>query len=108
VDQRPGPPRADRRQLRAAASDPRSARPDPLRRKLSQAQAAERNRLIKLLESANIKLSGLISDIFGVSGQAMLLVLIEGKETPAEMAQHARKRMRRARRLGAGAERHDR
>jgi transposase len=65
------------------------------RRKLSQAQAAERNRLIKLLESANIKLAGLISDVFGVSGQAMLLALIEGQETPAEMAQHARKRMRR-------------
>lgn len=65
------------------------------RRKLSQAQASERNRLIKLLESANIKLSGLISDVFGVSGQAMLLALIEGEETPAEMAQHARKRMRR-------------
>jgi transposase len=65
------------------------------RRKLSQAQASERNRLIKLLESANIKLSGLISDVFGVSGQAMLLALIEGQQTPAEMAQHARKRMRR-------------
>jgi len=65
------------------------------RRKLSQAQASERNRLIKLLESANIKLSGLISDVIGVSGQAMLLALIEGQETPAEMAQHARKRMRR-------------
>jgi transposase len=65
------------------------------RRKLSQAQATERNRLIKLLESANIKLSGLISDVFGVSGQAMLLALIEGKQTPEEMAQHARRRMRR-------------
>jgi transposase len=65
------------------------------RRKLSQTQASERNRLIKLLESASIKLSGLISDVFGVSGQAMLLALIEGEETPAEMAQHARKRMRR-------------
>src|SRR3978361_1077660 len=65
------------------------------RRKLCQTQASERNRLIKLLESAHIKLSGLISDIFGVSGQAMLLALIEGEETPAEMAQHARKRMRR-------------
>ena len=65
--------------------------------KLSQAQAAERNRLIKLLESANIKLSGVVSDVFGVSGQAMLQALIEGKETPAEMAQHARGRMRRKR-----------
>ena len=42
------------------------------RRKLVQAQAAERNRLIKLLESAGIKLSGVISDVFGVSGRAML------------------------------------
>jgi transposase len=65
------------------------------RRKLSQTQAAERNRLIKLLESANIKLSGLISDVFGVSGRAMLDALIAGQETPVEMAQHARARMRR-------------
>jgi transposase len=68
------------------------------RRKLSQAQAAERNRLIKLLESANIKLSGVASDVFGVSGRAMLNALIEGEETPAEMAQHARGRMKRKRR----------
>ena len=65
------------------------------RRKLAQVQAAERNRLIKLLESATIKLSGLIADVFGVSGQAMLRALIEGEETPEEMAQHARGRMRR-------------
>jgi len=67
------------------------------RRKLSQNQAAERNRLIRMLESANVKLSGLVSDVFGVSGRAMLLALIEGKESPAEMAQHARGRMRRKR-----------
>jgi transposase len=67
------------------------------RRKLSQNQASERNRLIKLLESANIKLSGLVSDLFGVSGRAMLRALIEGEESPAEMAQHARGRMRRKR-----------
>jgi len=65
------------------------------RRKLVEAQGAERNRLIKLLESANIKLSGTISDVFGVSGRAMLHALIEGEETPAEMARHARGRMRR-------------
>jgi transposase len=67
------------------------------RRKLSQTQAAERNRLIRMLESANIKLSGLVSDVFGVSGRAMLLALIEGEASPAEMAQHARGRMRRKR-----------
>jgi len=65
------------------------------RRKLVQVQAGERNRLIKLLESATIKLSGLIADVFGVSGRAMLRALIEGEETPEAMAQHARGRMRR-------------
>ena len=60
-----------------------------------QVQAGERNRLIKLLESATIKLSGLIADVFGVSGRAMLRALIEGEETPEAMAQHARGRMRR-------------
>jgi transposase len=65
------------------------------RRKLVQAASAERNRLLKLLESANIKLSGVASDPFGVSGWAMLKALIEGEQSPAEMAQLARGRMRR-------------
>jgi transposase len=65
------------------------------RRKLVEAAAAERNRLIKLLESAGIKLAGVASDVFGVSGRAMLHALIEGDQSPAEMAKLARGRMRR-------------
>lgn len=65
------------------------------RRKLVQAQSSERNRLIKLLESANIKLAGVASDVFGVSGRAMLQALIDGEQSPAEMAKLARGRMRR-------------
>jgi transposase len=38
------------------------------RRKLVEAQAAERNRLQKLLETANIKLGSVATDVFGVSG----------------------------------------
>jgi transposase len=67
--------------------------------KLVQAVSAERNRLIKLLESANIKLASVASDVFGVSGWAMLLALVEGKQSPAEMAQLAKRRMRQ--KLGA-------
>jgi transposase len=63
--------------------------------KLVQAASAERNRLLKLLESANIKLSGVASDPFGVSGWAMLQALVEGQQSPTEMAQLARGRMRR-------------
>jgi transposase len=63
--------------------------------KLVAAAASERNRLLKVLESANIKLAGVASDVFGVSGRAMLRALIEGKASPAAMAQLARGRMRR-------------
>lgn len=65
------------------------------RRKLVQAAAAERNRLIKLLESAGIKLAGVVSDVFGVSGEAMVRALIDANQSPAEMARLARGRMRR-------------
>src|SRR5690348_12702727 len=63
--------------------------------KLVAVAAGERNRLLKVLESANIKLAGVASDVFGVSGRAMLRALIDGGATPAEMAQLARGRMRR-------------
>ena len=65
------------------------------RRKLVDGAAAERNRLLKLLETANIKLSSVASDVFGVSGLAMLRALIDGTATPAEMAALARGILRR-------------
>jgi transposase len=65
------------------------------RRKLSEAGARERNRLLKLLEAANIKLAGVASDVFGVSGRQMLRALIDGAASPQEMAQLARGRLRR-------------
>lgn len=64
------------------------------RRKLVESQAAERNRLLKLLESANIKLASVASDVFGVSGRLMLRALIEGKANPEEMAELAKRKMR--------------
>ena len=65
------------------------------RRKLVQSQAAERNRRLKLLESANIKLASVASDVFGVSGRLMLRALIEGKASPKEMAELAKKQLRK-------------
>ncbi len=64
------------------------------RRKLTQLQAGERNRLIKLLETAGIKLAGVASDVFGVSGRAMIRALIEGEHTPQAMAGLARGKLR--------------
>ena len=65
------------------------------RRKLIESQAAERNRLLKLLESANIKLASVATDVFGVSGRLMLRALIEGKATPQEMADLAKGLLRK-------------
>src|SRR5215831_12352599 len=56
--------------------------------------ALGRNRIIKLLESANIKLSGVISDPFGVSGRLMLDALKRGVASAEEMAELAKKRLR--------------
>ena len=67
------------------------------RRKLTESQAAERNRLLKLLETANIKLASILSDVFGVSGRAMLRALIEGRASVEAMADLARGQLRRKR-----------
>ena len=48
------------------------------RKTLVDNQASERNRTLQLLESANIKLAGVMSDVFGVSGMLMLRALADG------------------------------
>ena len=54
----------------------------------------ERNRTLKLLESAGIKLAGVMSSVFGVSGMLMLQALADGTATPAAMAELAQRRLR--------------
>ena len=56
--------------------------------------SAEKNRVEKLLEDAQIKLSVVASDIFGVSGRDMISALISGQRDPKVLAQLARARMR--------------
>ena len=65
------------------------------RRKLVESQAAERNRLLKVLETANIKLANVATDVFGMSGRLMLRALIAGKATPQEMAELAKGLLRK-------------
>jgi transposase len=57
-------------------------------------RTGEKNRVEKLLEDAQIKLSVVASDIFGVSGRAMLAALIAGERDPQVLAQLARARLR--------------
>ena len=52
------------------------------------------NRVQKVLESANIKLSSVASDVLGVSGRAMLEAIIAGTATPEQMAELSKGRLR--------------
>ncbi|MGH3561905.1 MAG: IS110 family transposase [Mycobacterium sp.] len=61
---------------------------------LVAARTAEKSRVEKLLEDAGIKLSVVASDIFGVSGRAMMAALIGGERDPKVLAQLARGSMR--------------
>ena len=55
------------------------------------------NRVQKVLESANIKLTSVATDVIGVSGRAMLEALIAGEATPEQMAELSKGRMREKR-----------
>ena len=78
-------------ELRAAACDPAAAGSDPLPGSTwSAARTAEKQRVEKLLEDAQIKLTVVASDIFGVSGREMLAALIAGERDPKVLAQMAR------------------
>jgi transposase len=57
-------------------------------------RTAEKQRVEKLLEDALIKLSVVVSDVFGVSGRAMLAALIAGERDPGVLAELARGSMR--------------
>jgi transposase len=58
-------------------------------------RTAEKNRVEKLLEDAQIKLSVVASDIFGISGRDMMGALVAGERNPKVLAQLARSSMRR-------------
>lgn len=60
------------------------------RKKLIQSISAEKNRVQKTLEDANIKLSSVVSDTFGVSATAIIDALLAGKLTVEEMSGLAR------------------
>jgi len=64
------------------------------RRTLIRERTREKQRVEKLLEDAQIKLSSVASDIFGVSGRQMLQAMIGGQRDPKALAQLARASVR--------------
>lgn len=65
------------------------------RRSLIRDQTREKQRLEKLLEDAQIKLTSVISNLHGVSGRQMLEAMIAGERDPRVLAQMAHGTMRR-------------
>jgi transposase len=89
---------AERQMLRPSFVPPRPIRQlrdfTRYRIDLVGVRTAEKNRVEKLLEDACIKLSVVASDIFGVSGRAMMAALIAGERDPKVLAEMARTRLR--------------
>jgi transposase len=67
------------------------------KRKLIQAIASEKQRIQKILEDANIKLSSVASNIFGASGTRIIEELMKGDLTAEEMAELSKGRLRKRR-----------
>ena len=64
------------------------------RAELRQSQNRVANRIQKLLEQANVKLSSVVSNTLGVSGRLMLEAIIAGGEDAQKLAQLARGRLK--------------
>jgi transposase len=65
------------------------------RRDLTDERTREKQRAEKLLESAAIKLSSVVTDLHGVTGRDIMDHLIAGERSPRVLAQLARARARR-------------
>jgi transposase len=64
------------------------------RMKLSDQHTGVVNRLHKVLQQGNIKLSSVATDVMGVSGRAMIWAMIEGESDPETLASLAKGRLK--------------
>jgi transposase len=64
------------------------------RRSLIDERSSEANRIQKVLEGANIKLSSVASDVLGKSGRAMIEAMIKGEDDPEVLSELAQRRMK--------------
>jgi len=64
------------------------------RKTIVQERADEVNRLQKVLETANVKLASVATDVLGKSGRSMLDAILGGQDDPETLAELARGRLR--------------
>jgi len=65
------------------------------KKKLISQRVAERNRLQKILEDANLKLGNVVSDVFGKTGWAVICALIDGQTEAVSLASLAKGSLRK-------------
>lgn len=65
------------------------------RRSIIEERARQHNRILKVLEGADSKLSPVVSDIMGVSSRDMLHAIADGEDDPEKLANFARRTMKR-------------
>jgi transposase len=73
------------------------------RSRLAQDQARHQNRVEKVLEDALLKISVVISDLFGASGRRFLDALVAGERSPGALAALGDRRLHATRQELAGA-----
>jgi len=61
---------------------------------LIQERSREVNRVQKVLEDTNLKLSSVVSDVMGVSARQMLAAIVAGQDDPQTLAELAKGRLR--------------
>lgn len=64
------------------------------RKRLIQQRAEQVNRIQKLMESCNIKLAQVATDVLGVSGRAILKAIVAGEDDPDKLADLAKGRLK--------------
>ncbi|OPC77677.1 IS110 family transposase [Embleya scabrispora] len=81
---------AERGMVRASFVPPKAVRQlrDPTRTRavFARERTRHRHRVDKALQDAQIKLSGVVSDLFGMSGRAMLDAMVAGERNPRALA----------------------
>lgn len=65
-----------------------------LRRKKIGERTSEKNRLQNVLEDCNIKLSSVVSDVFGQTGKAIINAIMSGENNPETLSQLAKGSLR--------------
>ena len=66
-------------------------------RKLTQQISTDKNRMIKILEDSNIKLSMVLTDVHGVSGTNIIDAILGGERNPEELIKLCKGRIKASR-----------